>query len=68
MPGLREAVAMYYALTAELRAVLERCWTVSMLGSANFERCRSGLGPGFWRNFGFSIRKASAAYAAGKEA
>ena len=34
-----------------LRAMLERCWPGSMLGSADFVRCRSGLGLGFWRNF-----------------
>ena len=50
MPGSGEAITMYYALAAGLRAVLERCWPGSMLGSADFVRCRSGLGPGFWRN------------------
>ena len=41
---------MYYALAAGLRAVLERCWPGSMLGSEDFVRCRSGLGLDFWRN------------------
>ena len=40
---------------ARIRAMLERgsmrCWPGSMLGSADFVRCRSGLGLGFWRNF-----------------
>ena len=51
MLGSGEANSMYYALTAGLRAALERCWPGSMLGSADFMRCRSGLGLGFWRNF-----------------
>ena len=49
-----EAITMYmlcYALAAGLRAVLERCWQGSILGSADFVRCRSGLGLEFWRNF-----------------
>ena len=48
MPGSGEANTMYYALAAGLRAVLEKCWPGSMLGSADFVRCRSGLGLGFW--------------------
>ena len=51
MPGLEEAMTMYYALAAQLRAVLERYWPDSLLGSPGFLRCRSGLGFGFWRNF-----------------
>ena len=43
MPGSGEAIAMYYALAAGLRAELERCWPGSMLGSTDFVRCRSGL-------------------------
>ena len=39
---------MYYALDAGLRAVLDICWPGSMLGSADFVRCRSGLGLDFW--------------------
>ena len=39
---------MFYALAAGLRAVLERCWPGSMLGAADFVRCRSGLGLDFW--------------------
>ena len=46
---------MYYALAAELRAVLDGCWPGSMLGSADFVRCQSGLGPGFWRFFFASL-------------
>ena len=42
---------MYYAFAAGLRAVLGRYWLGSMLGSADFVRCRSGLGLGFWRDF-----------------
>ena len=42
---------MHYASAAGLRAVLERCWLGSMLGSADFVRCRSGLGLVFWRIF-----------------
>ena len=34
-----------------LRAVLERCWSGSMLGSADFVRCQSGLGFSLWQNF-----------------
>ena len=51
MPGSGEAITMYYALAAGLRAVIERCWPGSMLGSTDFVRCRSGLGLGFWRTF-----------------
>ena len=54
MPGSGEAITMYYALAAGLRAVLERCWPGSMLGSADFVRCRSGLGLGFWIIFRIS--------------
>ena len=42
---------MYYALAAGILAVLERGWPGSMRGSADFVRCQSGLGLGFWRNF-----------------
>ena len=42
---------MYFALAAGLRAVLERCGPGSRLGSADFERRRSGLGLGFCRIF-----------------
>ena len=31
MPGSGEAITMYYAVGAGLRAVLERCWLGSML-------------------------------------
>ena len=51
MPGSGNAITMYYALAAGLRTVLERYWPGSMLGSADFVRCRSVLGLGFWRNF-----------------
>ena len=51
MPGSGEAITMYYSLAAGHRAVLDRCWPGSMLGSADFERCRSGLGLGFRINF-----------------
>ena len=50
---------MYYALAALLRAVLERCWPGSLLGSADFVQCRSGLGLGFWRDFCTSSTDAS---------
>ena len=40
MQGSREAIAMWYALAAGLRAVLERCWAHQMLRGA-------GLGLGF---------------------
>ena len=51
LPGLVEATIIYYTLAAGLCAVLERCWPGSILGSADFVRCRSGLGSGFWRIF-----------------
>ena len=51
MPGSEEAIVMYYALAAGLCAVLDRRWPGSMLGSADFVRCRSGLWLGFWRYF-----------------
>ena len=47
---------MYYALAAWLCAVLERYWPGSMLGSVDFVRCRSGLGPGFWTNYASLLR------------
>ena len=46
MPGSWEVITMHYALAAGLRAVLERCWPGSMLGSANFVRHRAGPGSG----------------------
>ena len=54
MPGSKKSITMYYALAAGLRALLERCWPGSMLGSADFVRCRSGLGLGFWIIFRIS--------------
>ena len=51
MLGSGKTITMYYALAAGHRAVLERCWQGSMLGSADSMRCRSGLGLSFWRNF-----------------
>ena len=51
MPGSGQAITMYYALAAGLREALERCWPGSMLGSAGFVRCQSGLGLGFWITF-----------------
>ena len=48
MPGSGQAITV---LCTGLRAMLERCWPGSMLASADFMRCRSGLGLGFWRNF-----------------
>ena len=56
MPGSGDAITMYYALAAGPRAVLERCWPGSMLGSAGFVRCRSGLVLGFLRIFYTSSR------------
>ena len=50
MPGLEEAITMYYILAAGLCAVLDKRWPGSMLGSADFVRCRSGLGLEFWSN------------------
>ena len=41
--GSREAVTVYCALAACLRAVLERCWPGSTLDTPDFVRCRSGL-------------------------
>ena len=34
MPGSGKAITIYYALADGIRAVLERCWPGSMLGSA----------------------------------
>ena len=48
MPGLKEAITMYYALAAGLCAVFERRWPGLVLGSADFVRCRPELGLGFW--------------------
>ena len=50
-PGSEEAIAVYHALAAGLRAVPEGCWPGLMLASADFVWCRSGLGLGFWSNF-----------------
>ena len=50
MPGLGEAIAMYYALVAGLRTALERCWPTSTPDPPGFVRCRSRLGLDFWRN------------------
>ena len=47
-PGSGKAITMNYAVAAGLRVVLERGWPDSMLGSAVFVRCRSGLGLGSW--------------------
>ena len=41
----------YYVLAAELRAVLERWWPVSILGPPDLIWCRSGLGLGFGEIF-----------------
>ena len=49
--GSREAILIYYALAAGLRAVLKICWPGSMLELADFVRCRYGLGLGFWKVF-----------------
>ena len=51
MPGSGEAITMYYVMAAGPRAVLERYLPGSMLVSADFVRCRSGLELGFWRFF-----------------
>ena len=50
MLGSGEAIIIYYALAAGLRAVLETCWLGSILGSDDFMRYRSGLELGFWKN------------------
>ena len=44
MPGLREAITMFYALAAGLSAVPERCCPGSVPGQPGLVRCRSGLG------------------------
>ena len=51
MPGSWKEITLYYALDAGLRAVLERHWPRSIMGSAYFVRCQSGLGLDFWRSF-----------------
>ena len=50
MPGSEDAIKIYYALAVGLCAVFNGRWPGSMLGSADFVRCRSGLVLGFWRN------------------